>query len=815
MNSLSLQGRIIRFATIALCLACMTNVTHPYGHLDGRGGVTTADGSRGSRTEELSRVSMSSRPVETLTEPDPATRNRLTESFARMPLCFEANRGQAASSAQFVSAGSGYRLLLSPTESQLVAHRNSKEGRTLRMQLLNADPSAEMHGLDPLATRANYFIGNNPSKWHTNVPTFARVICEKVYPGVDMIYYGNQRELEYDFVVAPGADPDNIRLRFECAQKTAVDAEGNLIVQAGNTEVRHKKPVAFQEWDGERREVPVDFDLLADGTAGFHIGDYDKSRELVIDPVLVFSTYLGGSAADFGRGVFVDTAGRVYVLGDSRSSDFTHGTADNSDIFIGTFTPDGGAFGYTFFGGSKDEIASGLAVDSDGNTYISGTTQSNNLAGSHSINPVLSGPSDAFVIKLNPTSGLFFYSTLVGGSGDEEGVSVAIDGAGNAYISGRTTSADFPTANAIQSTYGGGDSDAFVSKIAPDGASLVYSTYLGGSDTENLAKRCGIAVDSAGNAYVAGDTRSGDFPVNNALRSSKTGSASSLDAYASKIDPTGAAFVYSTYLGGGEDDSGLGVATDSAGNAYVTGRTRSASFTGSSSTRALAGTTDAFVAKLNATGSAISYLTFIGGANGDESANAIVVDASNNAFVTGSAGPGFTTVKSVQSYFSGGNDDAFVARLSSVGTINFSTYLGGSGDETGLGIAIDATGSIYLTGITDSENFLTSEALRPENAGGTDLFVAKINPNTDPNGPLIYNVVVVGKQMRVFGQNFGAGAFIRVNDSPKETNGGQDPTEILTSKQAGKKAKPGRTVQLQVENPDGRRSNLFFFTRPE
>ena len=221
------------------------------------------------------------------------------------------------------------------------------------------------------------------------------------------------------------------------------------------------------------------------------------------------------------------------------------------------------------------------------------------------------------------------------------------------------------------------------------------------------------------------------------------------------------------------------------------------------------------MAKVNPVGSAINYLTFIGGANGDESANAIVVDASNNAYVTGSAGPGLTTAKSVQSYFSGGADDVLIARLNSTGAINFSTYLGGSSDEAGLAIAVDSAGSIYVTGFVDSEDFLTTEALRPEIAGGRDLFVAKINPNTDPNGPLIYNVTVVGKQMRVFGQNFSAGAFIRLNDSPKGTGTGQDPTQVLTSKKAGKKAKPGRTVQIQVENADGKRSNLFFFTRPE
>lgn len=797
---------------LTLCVVCVTTSTQPFGGLDRRAPATA---STSAIRSDGTRVPISSRRIEVPTEPDPATRSRLSDAFARLPLCFEANEGQAASSARFVSAGSGYKLLLSPSNAELAARQPNSKGRALSMGLVNADPSAEMHGLDRLPTRANYFIGNDPSNWHTNIPTFARVICEKVYPGVDMIYYGSQRQLEYDFVVAAGADPDRIRLRFEGAQKTAIDAEGKLIIQTEETEIRHNKPVAYQEADGVRREISVAFNLSADGTAGFQISDYDKSKELVIDPVLVFSTYLGGSLDDFGRGIFVDSTGSAYIVGDSRSSDFTHGAADNADIFIGKFVPSGGFFSYTFFGGSKNEFATGLAVDADGNTYISGSTQSDNLGGAKSINPTLSGPSDAFVIKLNPGTGTFFYSTLVGGAGDETAVSISIDGVGNAYISGKTTSTDFPTANAIQSSFGGGDSDAFVSKIAPDGSSLVYSTYLGGSGTENLVDRTGIAVDAAGNAYVTGDTQSTDFPLKDPLRPSKTGDSASQDAYVSKIDPTGSSFVYSTYLGGDEDDVGLGIATDSSGNAYVAGRTRSSSFTGSGSTRQLTGTTDAFVAKLNPTGTTFGYLTFIGGVNGDESANAIVVDASNIAYVTGSAGPGFPTVKSVQSYFSGG-DDVFVSRLSPDGTINFSTYLGGSGDDVGLGIAVDSAGSIYVTGFTDSAtDLLTREALRTENAGGTDVLVAKIDPNTDLKGPVIYDVSVIGKQMKVLGQNFDPGAFVRVNDVPKKTNGGADPTQILTSKQAGKKAKPGRTVQIQIENANGKRSNLFFFTRPE
>jgi hypothetical protein len=758
--------------------------------------------------------SLPAKGLEVLSEPDLDTQRRLNDTFARMPICFEANEGQAASSASFVSAVGGPRLLLSPAQATFELRQSSPTGdEALRMQLVSADPAAEIRGADLLPTRANYFIGNDPSDWHTNIPTYARVICEKVYPGIDMIYHGSQGKLEYDFVVAPGSDADRIRLRFNGAQKTTIDPRGNLIIQAQGTEVRHNKPVAYQEADGAREEVRAEFNLFADDTVGFQVGEYDRTRELVIDPVLVFSSYLGGSAADSGSGIFVDSEGSAYVLGNSRSSDFTNGTEDNADIFIGKLTADGGSFTYAFFGGSKDDFATGLAVDADGNTFISGSTQSENIAGGNSINPALSGPSDALVIRFNLESG-FSYSTIVGGAGDETGVSIALDDNGNAYISGKTTSIDFPTVNAIQPAYGGGDSDAFVAKIAVDGASLVYSTYLGGSGTENLVDRTGIAVDSAGIAYVTGDTQSIDFPLEAPLRPIKTGDESSLDAYVSKIGPTGSSFVYSTYAGGSEDDMGLGIAADSTGSAYITGRTRSTDFTGSASTRPPTETTDAFVAKLNASGSALSYLTFIGGVNGDESANAIVVDASGNAYVTGTAGEGLPTAMSVQSYFSGGDEDVLVARLGPTGTVTFSTYLGGAGNETGLGIAVDSAGSIYVTGSTDSEDFLTVAAIREENAGGTDLLVSKIDPNTSSDQPVIYDVRIVGKLMFVFGQNFDNGAFVRLNDRPRGTNGGEDPTQILTSKKAAKKTKPGNVVQIQIENGNGKRSNLFFFFRP-
>jgi hypothetical protein len=429
----------------------------------------------------------------------------------------------------------------------------------------------------------------------------------------------------------------------------------------------------------------------------------------------------------------------------------------------------------------------------------------------------LRGTSDAFVIKLAalPDQSLIFeYSSLIGGSGEETGASLAV-GAGNVYITGRTSSQDFPTVAAIQSVFGGGDSDAFAAKLATDGKSFVYSTYLGGSATENQIRKTGISIDSAGNAYVSGDTQSANFPLRNALRGAKVGTAASFDGFVAKINPAGSDFVYSTYLGGSEDDFALGIANDAAGNAYVTGRTRSLSFTGSGSSRPSTGTTDAFVAKLNAAGSAITYLTFIGGNSGDESANAITVDAAGSAVIAGTAGQGAPTVNPIQSFFRGGPEDAFVAKLLPSGAVTFSTYLGGSGDDVALAVSLDSVGAIYITGFTDSTDFPTETPLRFNNAGGQDIIIAKIDPNTSPNRPVLIQAVISGKNLILFGQGFDEGAVLRINDQPTQTrNEDPDHSQILFAKKAAKRIKSGKTAQLQVENPNGRRSNFLFLSRP-
>jgi hypothetical protein len=741
-------------------------------------------------------------------------------------LIFEANRGQAEAGVEFVGRADGFALLLKrnqavlslrkPASSRATSNRESSPPHLLTMKLEGANENPGISGESRQATQANYFIGNDPAKWIRHVETYSRVSYSSVYRGIDLVFYGNDRQLEYDFTVAPGADPRAIRLSFDGAQDIELNSEGALILHTAAGPVRHHKPVAFQQSKGTRLGVPVGFRRLDDGTIGFRVGDYDASLPLVIDPVLAYSTYLGGSAADSCRGVVADSSGNLFLVGDSFSSNFlTNATTTNSDVFLGKLSSNGLLLTYTFFGGSKNDTATGLSVDSGGNLYMCGTTDSPDFPIFNSVGQSLLGASDAFAVKLTPPADQFFYSNLIGGGGLENGVSIAADSSGSAYITGRTTSPDFPIAGPIQPVYGGGDSDAFVAKLAPDGKTLTYASYLGGSGAENTGARTGISVDSSGNAYVTGDTQSSDFPTRNALRPTKNGSATTSDGFVAKINSAGSDFVYATYLGGSEDDFASAIVADTTGNAYVTGRTKSTSFTGSTSTRPSTASSDAFIAKLNAAGSAVTYLTFVGGPTGDESGNAIAVDSSGNAVIAGNAAAGSPTVNSIQS-FSRGGTDAFVARLGTTGAVTFSTYLGGSNEDAALAVGLDGTGAIYIAGFTDSTDLLTVIPLVRKNAGGRDIFIAKIDPNAAINGPVLNLAVISGKHLLLYGQGFDAGAKLRVNDEQVKTrNEDPDGSQVLFAKKAAKRIPGGNTVQLQVENPNGKRSNFFFLTKPE
>jgi beta-propeller repeat-containing protein len=641
-------------------------------------------------------------------------------TYGRLPLSFEPNHGQTDARVKFLSRASGYTLFVTAEEAVFAG----RDGSVERMKLLGANRKPRFEPLDKQPGVSNYFLGNDPSKWRTNIANYGKIALRDVYPGIDLVFYGHQRQLEYDWVVAPGADPKQIRVKWEGPSQITKNASGDLVLSAS---LIQRKPVIVQE--GRRIEGGY---AVRGSEVAFELAQYDAAKPLVIDPVLAYSTYLGGRGQDAGRAIAVDGAGNAYVTGSTESTNFPTAyplLADNGggdEVFVAKINPAGSALVYsTYLGGSGNDFGFGIAVDGSGNAYVTGQTTSVNFP---TFNPLQAsnggGPfGDAFVIKLNPAGSALVYATYLGGSGDEAGNGIAVDGRGNAYVTGLTSSANFPAANPLQGGYGGGLEDAFVTKINAAGSALVYSTYLGGSGRD-IGNR--IAVDGSGNAYVTGETSSANFPTASPIQGSYGGGLD--DAFVTKIDAAGSTLVYSTYLGGSGDDAGNDIAVDGAGSAYVTGSTGSANFPAANPLQAgFGGGNDAFVTKLNAAGSALVYSTYLGGSGGDFGAG-IAVDGAGNASVTGwTTSTNFPTTNPVQAS-NGGFADAFVTKIDPAGSaLVYSTYLGGSAGDFGYGIALGRTGNAYVTGSTDSANFPAATPIQGGYGGGGDAFVLSIS----------------------------------------------------------------------------------------
>ncbi|HEV2349102.1 MAG TPA: SBBP repeat-containing protein [Terriglobia bacterium] len=626
----------------------------------------------------------------------------------------------------------------------------------LRMKLVGANAEASVTGADELPGKSNYFVGNDPKKWRTNVPNYAKVRYRDVYPGVDLVYYGNQGQLEHDFVVSPGSDPKVIRLAISGARKFDLDQNGDLKLGVPGGDVTLKRPHVYQDVEGVRREIRASYVLMNRREFGFRLGGYDSKQPLVIDPVLIYSTYLGGSGLDVGNAIAVDSFGNVYVAGSTESANFpttagafqtTYGGGVQS-AFVSKLNPAGSALVYsTYLGGSNQDVIASIAVDSLGNAYVTGSTYSSDFpTTTGAFQAAFGGGTDAFVTKLSLDGSALVYSTYLGGNSYDLGNGIAVDSFGSVYVTGYAESANFPTtAGAFQTTFGGGVSNAFVTKLNPTGSALVYSTYLGGS---NIDRGDRIALDSSGNAYVTGDAESTNFPTTAGAFQTTFGGGVQ-DAFVTKLNPAGSALVYSTYLGGSGRDVGLGIAVDSIGNAYVTGYTESTDFpttTGAFQTTYVPAVNDYFVTKLNSTGAALLYSTFLGGQGGDyEGGQGIGVDSLGNAYVTGGTTSSLfpTTAGAPQTSFGGAFRDAVVFELNPAGSaLVYSTYLGGSGDDYANGIAVDSSGNAYVTGSTQSSDFPTASPFQAANAGGYDAFVAKISNPPPGNTPTGTNVSV-------------------------------------------------------------------------
>jgi hypothetical protein len=684
-----------------------------------------------------------------VSQADPVSRARILDIYGKLPLSFEANQGQTDGRVKFLSRTSSYSLFLTGDEAVLALRAKSpgtdraniagdasqavsadpKSGGVLRMKLRNANAAAKVTGMDELTGASNYFIGNDSAKWRTNVPTYAKVKYEGIYSGVDLVYYGSQRQLEYDFIVAPGADPRRVAFDISGAKRIRRDERGDLVFKTGEGEIRWNKPVAYQEKDGARQLVAAQYAITDTNRVGFEVAKYDASRPLYIDP-LIYSSYLGGSTYDAGYGLAVDSAGNVYVTGQTKSPDFptTAGAFQTSccGAFVAKINPAGSELLYSTYLGANDETgsANAIAVDSAGNAYVTGVSFSADF-------PITPGAlqttgcnvatsascSEGFVSKLDPLGSKLIYSTYLGGSATSYGSinysnGIAVDSRGNAYVTGYTESPAFPTTpGAFQTTcYNNGpnycNESAFVTKINSAGSALVYSTFLGGSDG---SVGFGITVDSSGDAYVTGGAGA-SLPVTPSAFQTTYGGG--WDAFVSKINPAGTALVYSTYLGGSGFDQANAIAVDRAGNAYITG------FTGSTnlptkvplqpslnkSSGCVGGAVppqcgSAFVSKIGPGGSALVYSTYLSGPRGSGGLG-IAADSAGSAYVTGFANySGFPLKNPLQQW--GGGQDVFVTKINSAGTaFVYSTYLGGSGHNTGNSIVVDSRGNTYVTGWT-------------------------------------------------------------------------------------------------------------------
>ena len=733
---------------------------------------------------------------------------------ASLPLYFEANQGQVDSPAQFIARGRDSQFLISPDAAQFVLCKMTAPGafsaRAVRMQFVGANGRAQISGAEELTGKINYLVGNNPARWQTRVGTFAQVRIGEIYPGVNLTYYGNQQQLEYDFTVAPAADPNVITIRFDGADKISINPAGEMVLHLGDSEIRQPKPVIYQTANGARREVSGGYAVLDANTVGFAIGDYDRSLPLVIDPILSYSTYFGGSANDIAWKVAVDTNGFVYVAGQTLSTKLASsgafqpnyaGGTWTGDAFVAKFTNDFSSLVYcTYLGGSQDDFAYGLAVDNAGDVFLAGSTDSPDFPTTKALYPKILGHSyssaqkgtfynaNAFVAEIDPTGSHLIYSTYLGGSGNiplgtgDTGTGIAVDSAGNAYVTGFTSSTNFPTTNSLNirliytnyvsdkifstgTNYSfdhlSGSYDAFLAKIGPGGTNLLYSTYFGGVNYAvtnintdfGVVMATGVAVDPAGNAYITGFTDGGwlDFytTTNAAQRfwglpgnsGGFTNVAPGNNAFVAKFAPSGTNLIYSTLLGGTNNDQAFGVAADAAGNAYVTGGVTSPNFPNTATnvsglfnkltnnlSRTLH-TTNVFLAKLNPNGTNLIYSAVFGGFARD-TGYGVALDPAGNAFVVGAtASTKFPTLNATNHFAmtnSGGND-VFVTAFSADGSsLIYSVYLGGAKNDFGYGIAVDAHGSAYVVGQTLSSNFPETNALHAAINGTSDAFLAKI-----------------------------------------------------------------------------------------
>jgi hypothetical protein len=712
-----------------------------------------------------------------------ASKLSIAAAYGNLPLRFEENRGQTDPRVRFLARGSGSELFLADKEAvlvltkpapsdsdlaqdpaaipslvpQLAKHRADVQSTALRFSLVGANSGPHVSGIDRLPGTSSYFIGNDASRWVTAAPNFSRVAYRGIYPGVDLTYYGSGRDLEFDFDIAPHSDPSQIRLKIDGANSLTATSSGDLLIATAAGEVRVNRPEIYQLAGNRREKIEGSYVLASNNEIALQLGPYDSNRPLIVDPVIQYSTFLGGTTSDSATGIFVDTGGNAYITGATSSSDFpvTSGTlqsklrSTHSNAFISKLSANGSVLLYsTYLGGTgaNGDGGAGIAIDSQGDAFVTGFTASPDFP---TVNPfqgtLKSASTNAFVSELNPTASALLYSTYLGGTGanGDSGAGIAVDSSGSAYVAGSTSSADFPLQGPIQGTLKSSGSTGFVTKFSPSGSALVYSTYLGGSGSRDAA--LAIALDSSNDAFIAGTTNSADFPTTTgAFQPVLKGSG--LNAFLTEINPGGSAVSYSTFLGGSSAQGGIaqGLALDSSGAAYLTGGTTATDFpiTAEAAQNSAQGTdTHAFVSKINPAGqgqSDLVYSTYLSGSDGNDFGTGIAVDATGNANVTGAAAStDFPATKGpIQPAPKSAGGNAFITRLNPAGTVFlYSSTFGGSNAKGDLGnaIALDSSGNAYVAGATFSSDFpTTSGSLLPKflaSSGNSNGFVTKLAAN--------------------------------------------------------------------------------------
>jgi hypothetical protein len=697
---------------------------------------------------------------------------KANRDYGQLPVTFEANRGQMPGQVKFQSQGKGYTAFLTTGGMVLTLHPSSvaatsnntqqQAGTTLKFRLLGANANPAVIGEEPQPGKVNYFIGNDPSQWHTNVPTYAKVRYKSVYPGVDLIYYGNHQQLEYDFAVSAGADPQRIQFEIQGASNTSLDADGNLILATTSGKLLFKSPIVYQESGRQRVPVKGGYVIKDASHIGFQLEHYDASKSLVIDPVLLYSTYLGGSGTEQPTGIAVDGSGSVYITGYTNSPNFPLTDLDplqtgTNHIFVAKLDPDGSNLIYAdYIGGNNEDYGMALALDSENNVYLTGGTSSSNFPVVTAYQGQQPGPYSGFLTKVSADGSTLLYSTYIGGNTFDQSVSIGLDNLGEAVIAGYTLSQNFPVANAYQSTASPNQGGVygvygFLTKFSADGSSLVYSTYLGGStDVAQGCTSCWLApystiaaltLDANGNAFVTGSTNTNNFPTTPGayLATNSTQQASTI-GFLTKFSAAGN-LDYSSYFYGSSGNAVAisALAVDATGSAYITGSAESDGTFPITSTSICDpatygfGCSYTFVTKFDPTGSTLLYSTFLG-PNNYATPKAISLDSMDDAYVlTGTSSNLLQTTNPIESYT--GTADVLLVEIDpTASTQLFSTYLGGSSIQAPSDMALDSTGNIYVVGWTNSVDFPTTQgAYQTGLGGGIDAFVAKIGAESGPS----------------------------------------------------------------------------------